>query len=269
MNKRTLTAFIFLLFAGCSTQYLKQGERKFVIVGLPDTQYYSCNHPDIFDSQTQWIVDNRKNIDFVIHLGDVVQSYDKIKEWENARRSMSKLKGKVPYMVIPGNHDNVSISLYNFKKYISSKTNDCKLVMKGQDSLVILGMQWNPDSTVLQWANDMLDYYSWLPAIVFTHEYMDVNSRRSAIGEGIWQNLISKHNNVFLVMSGHWFGSSEKIDTLDNNLIFQHLYNYQHLKNGGDGWLRIYTIMEDEIEVKTYSPYLKQFKQEECFTRKR
>ena len=31
----------------------------FTIIALPDTQYYSETYPNIFDSQTQWIVDNR------------------------------------------------------------------------------------------------------------------------------------------------------------------------------------------------------------------
>ncbi len=46
----------------------------FTVVALPDTQYYSKSFPDQFNSQSQWIADNRAtdNIVFVTHLGDTV-----------------------------------------------------------------------------------------------------------------------------------------------------------------------------------------------------
>ena len=45
----------------------------FKIVVLPDTQIYSESYPEIFYSQTDWIVDNvvAEDIAFVTHLGDV------------------------------------------------------------------------------------------------------------------------------------------------------------------------------------------------------
>ena len=48
----------------------------FTVVVLPDTQYYS-SFPDVFDNQTQWIVDNVQDLNmvFVTHEGDIIQ-YD-------------------------------------------------------------------------------------------------------------------------------------------------------------------------------------------------
>lgn len=266
--KRILLILILLLI-GCSQQYLRQDEYKFIIVGLPDTQHYSADHPEIFNAQTQWIVDSKDSIDYVVHLGDVVQSWDKINEWENAKEALLKLDGEVPYMIIPGNHDGLVVNdMSNFKKYISPKLNDYTILSKSGNGLLIMGLQWNPDSTTLQWANDILYHYSYIPTIVFTHEYLDINGQRSKIGDFIWDNLISKHLNIFLVMNGHFRyfnGLVAKIDTIDGHLIHQHLYNYQHFKNGGNGWLRIYTIERKQIYVKTYSPYLREYKQDECF----
>ena len=48
----------------------------FYIIGLPDTQKYSELYPEIFWAQTEWIVNNRDELDirFVSHYGDLVQN---------------------------------------------------------------------------------------------------------------------------------------------------------------------------------------------------
>jgi hypothetical protein len=81
-------------------------EGAWTLVLLPDTQVYSQNFPGVFDSQTAWILNNARsrNIRYVFHLGDIV-NVNSIPEWENARRSMGALDGKVPYALVPGNHD--------------------------------------------------------------------------------------------------------------------------------------------------------------------
>ena len=84
-----------------------EGKDSFTIVVLPDTQYYSQDNPQLFDSQVQWIVENKEELDiaFVTHEGDLVQSYSNDSEWQNASNAMGVLDGEVPYGVLPGNHD--------------------------------------------------------------------------------------------------------------------------------------------------------------------
>src|SRR6476660_9273823 len=79
----------------------------FTVVVLPDPQYYSATNPAIFDSQTQWIVNNISalNIKFVIDVGDTVNGGGEASQWQAASNAMSKLEGKVPYIVALGNHD--------------------------------------------------------------------------------------------------------------------------------------------------------------------
>jgi hypothetical protein len=87
----------------------------FVMVALPDTQYYSQMYPEIFLSQTRWIVDNRENLNivFVIHLGDIVQIGSNDYEWQNADAAMGLLGNSaetslvegIPYGLSVGNHD--------------------------------------------------------------------------------------------------------------------------------------------------------------------
>jgi hypothetical protein len=94
----------------------------FSIVELPDTQYYSASLngglPAMFNSQTQWIVNNRvaDNIAFVIGLGDLVQNGNNNgnnSEWLNANTAANFLDDPnttglpqgIPYSFGVGNHD--------------------------------------------------------------------------------------------------------------------------------------------------------------------
>lgn len=81
---------------------------EFMVVALPDTQYYSDHYPAVFEDQTRWIVDNaaKHKIAFVTHLGDLVDNGPNLRQWKNAKKSMSRLdQASVPYGTCVGNHD--------------------------------------------------------------------------------------------------------------------------------------------------------------------
>ena len=84
-------------------------EEPFTVVALPDTQNYtSIGSPtDIFEQQTQWVLDNQvtMNIQFLTHLGDVVNSPSSSSQWLRATTAMDLLNDKLPYGLCPGNHD--------------------------------------------------------------------------------------------------------------------------------------------------------------------
>lgn len=79
----------------------------FTVVALPDTQNYSSAGTTIWTSQTGWIVNNISalNIQYVTHLGDIVNTYSSSSEWANSVVGMDLLNGKVPYGLAVGNHD--------------------------------------------------------------------------------------------------------------------------------------------------------------------
>ena len=78
----------------------------FTVAVLPDTQNYSEKFPDTYVAQTRWLVENQqaRNISCVLHLGDVTNHNTPV-EWENAKEAMKVLDGKLPYFMVPGNHD--------------------------------------------------------------------------------------------------------------------------------------------------------------------
>ena len=211
-------------------------------------------------------------------------------EWENANRAMQLLDGVVPYSVAPGNHDMVvkdrNTTLYN--QYFSparfknrkwygghmGKTNDnnyCFFEACGMKFMVI-NLEFAPRDEALEWAAGVAKRHPEHHVIVATHCYMRPNGRDTGCatsyrvagnsGEQMWQKLIRKQPNIFLVVSGHVLGVGLQTSTNDaGGKVLEMLTDYQGLPNGGDGWLRSLQFVpaENKIHVKTYSPLLDQY----------
>jgi hypothetical protein len=249
------------------------------LVVLPDTQYYSETYPAIFDSQTQWISSNKigMNVVFVTHEGDIVNT-NTVTQWRNADSSMSTLdEANIPWGVLPGNHDlsggstnyNTYFSYSRFSgltwyggAYQNVNTNSYELFAGGLDDYLIFHFQYQPSTPVLAWANATIASYPGRRVIVTTHDYMNTDGTRTATGNNIWNKFVKPHaDQVFLVLCGHMHGENKKVDVVNGHIVYQLLADYQSRSNGGNGWLRIleFNPSDDEINVKTYSPYLGQY----------
>ncbi len=77
----------------------------FAVVG--DTQWMMENDPEAVDALYEWILANQKKqkIELVLGMGDIT-NHSKDVEWERANYSISKLNGKIPYVLVRGNHDD-------------------------------------------------------------------------------------------------------------------------------------------------------------------
>lgn len=261
---------------------------EFTIVALPDTQFYPLSYPSIFQKQTQWIANNKDklNIKFVIHLGDIVNHPASIGQWKAASEFMRTLDGVVPYLVVPGNHDFGALNTnkrdylnYNkffpyswFEKYPwygghfppDGNQNNFGFFEQDGQRFIVLGLTFHPDFKDLKWANAVLSQHKDKLAIVFTHKYMNYRyNARTLVGKFIFEELISKHPNIVLVLSGHVLGTGaeRRVDYIKGQPVNQVLHNSQMLLNGGQGYLRYYTfkINQNTIDAKTYSPYLDKF----------
>jgi len=268
----------------------------FSVVLLPDTQFYSQKYPDNYIAQTMWIRKQKAkdNIKFVIHLGDIVQTATKGTEWENAHRAMEIIDGVVPYSMVPGNHDMVvkkrDSSLYN--KYFSparfkdrewyggsmDETNDnnyCFFEAAGM-KFMVLSLEFAPRDETLEWAAEVVKKHPDHRVIVATHCYMRKTERDSSCataykiegnsGEQIWEKLVRKQPNIFLVISGHVLGVGLQESRNDaGGKVIEMLTDYQGLPNGGNGWLRSlrFEPKENKIYVTTYSPVVKKTNEDE------
>ncbi|MEP6651996.1 MAG: metallophosphoesterase [Myxococcales bacterium] len=177
-------------------------------------------------------------------------------------------------------------------------------VDRGRASWLVLALEFGPRDEVLAWAASVLDAYRLTPAIIVTHAYLyrDGTPYDQSVtphqqfnphdyvmmgqpgttvndGEEIWQKVISRHNNVKLVFSGHDVNGRGlgpgTVNLLtrsraDGTVVHQILANYQTCTaapcesyagaqvHGGNGFLRLlrFNPGDQTIAVTSYSPYL-------------
>ncbi|MFL5305624.1 MAG: metallophosphoesterase [Polyangia bacterium] len=156
---------------------------------------------------------------------------------------------------------------------------------------LVLSLEFGPRDAVLAWAESILRRYPSAPAILLTHAYLDADGsrfdhvgrrdqlwnphryfRKDAIGgvndgEEIWQKLISRNDNLRFVICGHALDDGTGRLTSrrpDGTVVHQILANFQTGALGGAGYLRImrFAPRSRTVAVRTYSPYLDQFKRD-------
>jgi len=255
----------------------------FSIIALPDTQNYSTSYPAIFVNQTQWIVDSKDTLNtvYVAHEGDVVNNASSTSEWDNADDAMSLLENPVTtgladgiaYGIAPGNHDEPTTnfnlyfgsSRFSGKSYYgghygSNNDNSYMLFSAGEMNFIVVNLEWRPDSTIISWADGILQTYSNRRAIVVSHEILGYSNDFTTSGQEIYNGL-KGNPNLFLMLCGHNHTEGKRQDTYNGNTVNTLLADYQDRTNGGNGWLRIMEFSPDnnEIYVKTYSPWLDQW----------
>lgn len=205
-------------------------------VAIGDTQNVSHYHPEKMATIYDWVVNNiaKKKIKFVMGLGDIIDWYqnDPSGEWNNVAAAIKKMDGKVPYSLCRGNHDGVA----DFNKYFPYSeykntvggTYDNTSILNSWRKFEINGIKYllftlnySPDDNVLKWASDIIAQNPKYNVIITTHMYLNKNgttldgseqyapSASSGAthgpndGDDIWDKLISKHDNIVLVLSGH------------------------------------------------------------------
>ena len=275
----------------------------FTIIALPDTQYYTGNlnggTPAIFNSQTQWIVNNKtaSNIVFVTQLGDCTEHGDNGGnpiEWQRADTAFQIIENPLttgladgmPFGIAPGNHDQTPIGTpsgttsynayfgearflgrnYYGGHYGADNDNHYELFSaSGMDFIVIhLEYDTSANAAVLAWADGLLKTHNTRRAIVVTHWMINggSNASFSSQGQAIYTEL-KDNPNLFLLLGGHVPSPAEgsRSDTYLGNTVYSLMSDYQGRTNGGNGWLRIMTFspVNNTVSVKTYSPWLSQF----------
>jgi len=161
---------------------------------------------------------------------------------------------------------------------------------------LVLSLEFGPRNKVLDWASGVIDAHPSHTVIINTHAYMYSDDTRMSPerehhwlpqdyrlgkeatgpeavndGEQMWEKLVSQYPNILMVISGHVL--NDGVGTLvsegvHGNKVYQMLANYQGgvegSVRGGNGFLRILDIHPSggRISVRTYSPYIDEFKSE-------
>ncbi|MFH5182380.1 S-layer homology domain-containing protein [Paenibacillus sp. TAB 01] len=264
---------------------VKQDPYDFSFVWMSDTQYYSESYPEIYEGNVKWIVDHKDdmNIKYVIHTGDIVDEADKEYQWQEADKDMKVLEdAKIPYGVLAGNHD-VSHQYADYTKFYQYFGEDrfksqptyggsylnnrghYDLVSGGGNDFVVIYMGWDIRDEDIQWMDDVVKMYPDRKAILDFHEYLLVSNNRAPISEKIYDRVVVPNKNVIAVLCGHYHDAEELVDEIDDNgdgvpdrKVYQLLADYQGAEKGGLGYIRLlqFDVKNNQIHVKTYSPYL-------------
>lgn len=202
----------------------------FAVVG--DTQIVSHYAPEEMDTIYDWIIGNisKKKIKFVMGLGDIIDWYqnDPSGEWNNAAAAIKQMDGKVPYSLCRGNHDgandfNKYFPYSEYKNKVGGTYDNTSIINSWQKfevngiKYMVFTLDYGANDSVLNWASDLIAQNPTYNVIITTHAYLyrdgsTLDDREACPpstsggtndGDDIWNKLISKHENIVMVLSGH------------------------------------------------------------------
>lgn len=255
-----------------------------------------------------------------------------------ARRGFQLLDGKLPFSVVPGNHDydaNWTDSRYppaedpanpgenpfpfgqlhygglkNWTSafgaaseffagkpwYVSSfngGASSAQLFQAGGYHFLHIGLEMAPDDATIVWAESVIRSHPGVPTIVSIHDHLNPAGERKPVAavdtklvdpahhnspEDLWKKFLSVNDQIFLVLSGHHYGQSRRIDRNEaGHSVIQILADYEkrqqslNIASGetkaqskigsgiGDGWMRLMRFdlsgSQPTLTVRTYSSY--------------
>ena len=261
----------------------------FVMVG--DTQIICESYPEKMTTLYDWIIANvePKKIAHVFGLGDIT-NHTTAAEWQVAKREIAKLDGVVPYSLVRGNHDysNAFNKTFSNETYLSQfegffqeglADNTWRTFTVADVDYLFLVLDYGASDAILNWAGEVIAAHPHHRVIISTHAYMTRDGARitpanntaspnpnnltdgsANHGEQMWDKLIRKYENIFMVLSGHIAAESVEVSlaTGDHgNTVYQFLIDPQGLdiSIGATGMVAILYFSEDgqKVTVEQYS----------------
>ena len=203
----------------------------FAVIG--DIQTLTYSYPEQLSSLYSWIRDNTqsKKIKYVIGLGDITEK-NSIAEYERVKKAYELIDGVVPFSIIRGNHDRANLSSAVYDAHITqakygdeitgafdtSMCNTYRILQIGQVKYLFMNLDYLLLDPVLEWANNVISENADCQVIVSTHIYMSQTGSYYKLdtssgigtkygcqnnGQGLWDKLLSKHENIVMLLCGH------------------------------------------------------------------
>lgn len=253
-----------------------------------------------FAEQARWVAEHREElaIPLAIHLGDVVDQSGVAQQWDSAGDSLAPFyAADMPFSILAGNHD-VATPYREYsatdltgsdsgrdlgaEPYLAFMTEQRRtdratfvatddtgfaeyhvVEAEGQQFLQI-ALSWWASPDTLAWVDDVLAQHPTMPAILSTHQNLDVEDdgitpKRTAYGEYLWENLIEGNDQIFVVVSGHHHGATSEVRTnAAGNDVLHVLSDYQMSYQGGNGYLNLLELdlTDNRIDLATFSPWV-------------
>lgn len=250
-----------------------------------DTQYYNEEYYQHQLNIHNFILNNRErmNIQYLFHTGDIVDEADKTYQWENADVTYKTLdEAGLPYGVLAGNHDvgHKEDDYTQFYKYFGEerynknpwygenyKNNRGHYDLISVDGVdfMMLYMGWDVGEEEIQWMNEVIKKYPERKVILNFHEYILTTGGLGVQPQQIYEEVVKTNPNVCMVFCGHYHDAYTRVDEFDDDhdgvndrKVYQILFDYQGLSEGGLGYLRLmhFSLKDQKIICRTYSPSL-------------
>ena len=278
-------------------------EYEYALAFLPDIQYMTQSYPGSLQIMIDYLVEKgkTKNIQYVLGLGDITNS-NTDKEWSTILRQTNRLNGYLPYALTPGNHDGINSGGKEVLDNIYAKKTGhyYQLVEKnggffnkdsvrntyhtftvGEVDYLVIALDFGATDDILAWAGELLDSHPNHRAIILTHGYLnsdgttldsndyaspDTYVRSLNSGEDIWEKLVSKHENIAMIVSGHMHHDTIVVTPREGdagNTVYQILMDPQSTckKLGGLGAIGMmyFTADGNHAKVEYYSTVFEKY----------
>lgn len=275
------------LVPGTEQDRLRVKDGVYTFCWMTDTQYYSQDYPWIFRSMTSFLKNNAQSMDlkYVMHTGDIVNSMRDEAQWEFAEECLNDIDG-IPFGLLAGNHDVTSGDELDYtefgkrfgKSYIKGKSwfggayennrGRYDLMDIGNTKYIFVYMSYSPDEECLDWINSVFENYPDRAGFLLLHEYYDSDGVLTETGKTIYDSVVKKNPNLYMVLCGHRYTSALHSQSVDDNgdgrpdrTVHQMIADYQNNEFGGAGYMRFLQVDEKNMEIRvlTYSPYKNDF----------
>lgn len=173
---------------------------------------------------------------------------------------------------------------FPFEKDNGGRLRSCAGPCKPLFTMGVLALGWSPSRSTVAWAKQTLVRYPDDRRVLLTHAYLysdgsrydfktrGVDQRWNPLaygmaraesdgfdGEMLWRELVVGDRGFFLTINGHVLGSGAARLTsvgAQGNVVHQILVNYQMLREGGLGYLRLLELAPSgrSLAMRTYSP---------------
>lgn len=240
-------------------------EYSFAVIG--DTQTMCEADPEAMESIYDWILENKElhKIEYVIGLGDITDDSTDV-EWERANEYISKLNGKIPYLLVRGNHDDwddFNRNLHNgfYEKTVDGMMKASKIQLTDPNQPGLIEKTLEDGTKILMTREedipeggavmgDLTNSYRYFS--IQGTDYLFLTLDFAPSGDMLkWANsVIEAHPNHKVIVVTHAYMYRDGT-TLDDGDCYPPTYysGYDDAQNGDDMWEKCFSQHENVVMV--------------------
>ena len=152
--------------------------------------------------------------------------------------------------------------------------NTCREVVVGNVQYLIFTFQFGVSKSIVDWASQIIEAHPFHNVIITMHAYMYNDGTRqdandyypdSYIGENLWNDFVSQHENITMVLSGHIDNevlTYRQDKGVNGNVVTQMLIDPQGIDAdvSHSGMVAMFYFSEDgkNVQVEWYSTFQEQ-----------